>query len=129
MPHASTDAPPHLAADPHTQTYAHEMKYLTQVRGLPEDDAKDVFQTFSRTALQHFGGNLVLNCVVYSSSDAQDLYGRLSQQTGGMVSANLITYELQCPWCSSVYPSKQGLLGVMHTTGASWQSCEWTAEH
>ena len=69
-----------------------QLAYLMS-RGLSNSDARDVFKTFQKTALAHFAGNLILNCVVYNSRglratvpcEKQLLYGSFAQQTGGMV--------------------------------------------
>jgi hypothetical protein len=92
-----TAAPPHLESDtPTSGTATHELTYLTSQSGLTPEDAGDAIKCFRATALQHFAGNLILNCVVYDSSrpgsgrNAADtpmmwLYGCFAQQTGGML--------------------------------------------
>ncbi|WIA35205.1 hypothetical protein OEZ86_003668 [Tetradesmus obliquus] len=85
-----TDAPPHLASDPDSMTARHELTYLTSQRGLSAADAGDAIKCFRATALQHFAGNLVLNCVVYAGDSEPDtslmrLYSCFAQQTGGML--------------------------------------------
>jgi hypothetical protein len=86
-----TDAPPHLASDHPTSTSRNELQYLTSQRNVSPEDAGDTIKCFRATALQHFAGNLILNCVVYDMSRSSDLsammqlYGCLAQQTGGML--------------------------------------------
>ncbi|WIA35204.1 hypothetical protein OEZ86_003667 [Tetradesmus obliquus] len=86
-----TDAPPHLASDPDSRTARHEQNYLTSQRGLSEAVAGDAIKCFRATALQHFAGNLVLNCVVYNNNyrgpdtSLMRLCGCFAQQTGGML--------------------------------------------
>jgi hypothetical protein len=92
-----TDAPPHLFADDPSPTAAHELRYLCEQRGLTQHDAADFFRCFKATAFNHFGSNLILNCVVYNTGQyatagpgakpcaTQCLYGSLAQQTGGMM--------------------------------------------
>jgi hypothetical protein len=86
-----TDAPPHLASDYPTSTSRNELQYLTSQRNLSQEDAGDTIKCFRATALQHFAGNLILNCVVYDMSRSSELsammqlYGCLAQQTGGML--------------------------------------------
>jgi hypothetical protein len=90
-----TDAPPHLTSDDPSPTNTHELRFLRDRRRLPEHDAADFFKCFQATAFNHFGGNLILNCVVYNDvftdgpdappSATQRLYGSLAQQTGGML--------------------------------------------
>jgi len=89
-----TDASPHLQNDPDgiTPTAQHELSYLMS-SGLSYSDASDVFCTFKKTALAHFEGNLILNCVVYNTRglratepcQKQLLYGSFAQMTGAMV--------------------------------------------
>jgi hypothetical protein len=88
-----TDAPPHLTSDRPSMTADHEIAYLTSQRGLTPTDASDAIKCFRATALQHFAGNLVLNCVVYEGSSTgrqadtavMKLYGCFAQQTGGIL--------------------------------------------
>jgi hypothetical protein len=88
-----TDAPPHLATDRDSMTATHELTYLSSQRGLTPADATDAVKCFRATALQHFAGNLILNCVVYEGSSTgrhadtavMKLYGWFAQQTGGML--------------------------------------------
>jgi hypothetical protein len=88
-----TDAPPHLASDRDSMTATHELTYLTTQRGLTPADASDAVKCFRATALQHFAGNLILNCVLYEGSSTgrhadtavMKLYGWFAQQTGGML--------------------------------------------
>uniref|UniRef100_A0A383VJ19 VWFA domain-containing protein n=1 Tax=Tetradesmus obliquus TaxID=3088 RepID=A0A383VJ19_TETOB len=86
-----TDAPPHLASDPDSRTARHKQNYLTSQRGLSAAVAGDAIKCFRATALQHFAGKLVLNCVVYNNNhrgpdtSLMRLYGCFAQQTGGML--------------------------------------------
>jgi hypothetical protein len=88
-----TDAPPHLSRHGDSSTATHELAYLTSQRGLTAADASDAVKCFRATALQHFAGNLILNCVVYEGSNTgrhaatavMKLYGWFAQQTGGML--------------------------------------------
>lgn len=87
-----TDALPHLQTDRGSTEAQHELNYLVS-RGVSQDDAQDVFKTFQNITLAHFGGNLILNAVVFNSggyyanqpSGDQLLFGSFAQQIGGML--------------------------------------------
>jgi hypothetical protein len=48
-------------------TAKHELQHLVTRYQLSDTDARDLFKTFHRTGLAHFGNNLILNCVVYNT--------------------------------------------------------------
>lgn len=77
-----TDAPPHLDCWRPGATHSHELRWL-EARGLARSVASDVFRVF-HLVQEHYAGNLVLNCVMYSGAPA-DVYGSLVQRTGGML--------------------------------------------
>jgi hypothetical protein len=92
-----TDAEPHTGLGTTnagiSPTAKHELLHLVARYHLSPTDARDLFKTFQKTALAHFGNNLILNCVVYNTHGhnagtpchTQLLLGGLAQQTGGML--------------------------------------------
>lgn len=85
-----TDAPPHMQAhllppvdQEQLATSGHELTYLA-ARGLDESTARDVFKTFNKTVLDHFGDRFIINCVLYGDRN-ELIWANLAQQTGGML--------------------------------------------
>jgi hypothetical protein len=100
-----TDAGPHMQDEESTTTSEHELDWLHS-KGVDPEVAKDLFRVFG-TVLNHFGSNLVLNCVLYGRDpDNEAIYGSLANRTGGM---------LLKPCSRSSWVLAKGLMAVVKT--------------
>ncbi len=81
-----TDDLPHLRSHFSSNTAVHEAKWLS-CKGLDAHVAGDAVRLF-RHVVDRFGGDLVLNCVLFDLAAVPmgiDVYGQLAAATGGLV--------------------------------------------